>query len=219
MPTLLWNEGFESYTAGNDTITSPWSGASNTIISTAIKHSGAQSLGTGRGGNGGSTTRPLISLTTQVPIWTVDFWVYVPTGGDATDPPVTNGPGIRMADSVGGGNVAFLIGGAGTCIISVQFGATFHTFDLSLDTWHHIVWSVSQAASGGTSAVSVDGVAQTPFTGDTRNYGGTAYSDELTLTGQTIGPSPTAEVYFDDMNIYSGIPAANVNGPMIRMVG
>jgi hypothetical protein len=211
---LLWFENFDSYTPGSGTIPSPWAGPGNSIISTAVFHSAPNGFGAGAGGNGGNTTRSLAGGT-QEAIWTVDFWMLIPTGGGATDPPTTNGPGLHMTS--GGGTVSLRVGGLGTCVIDIPFGATLFSFDLSLDTWHHLIWSCTQSATG-SSNLSIDGVPQTPFSGDTRNSANVASSDTLGLLGQTIGPSPVAELYFDDIGTFNSLPAVAAGGAMSSII-
>jgi hypothetical protein len=213
--SLLWFENFDSYTAGSATIPAPWTGPGNTIISNSVFHSSPNGFGAGAAGNGSGTTRPLIALATHVPVWSVDFWVRIPTGSGLATP---GSAGLYMIDSVGGGQIQFVVGSDGGCNIHIPFGATlFSTFTLSLDTWHHLLWSTTQSATG-SSNLTIDGVAQTPFSGDTRGSGNAAYSDALELVGQTIGGSPPAEVFFDDITTYNSLPPFAVGGPMSSII-
>lgn len=213
--SLEWTENFSSYSAGSATITAPWTGPGNTIISTSVYHSSPNGFGAGAGGNGSTTVRPIIALGTHVPVWTVDFWVRIPTGSGLATPGAC---GLYMEDSVGGGQIQFVVGSDGGCNIHIPFGATlFSTFSLSLDTWHELIFSCTQSATGSAGLI-IDGVTQTPFSGDTRGSGNAAYSDSVALIGQTIGGSPAAEVYFDDISVYNSLYTPPAGGPMSSII-
>lgn len=213
--SLQWTEDFSAYTAGNDQITAPWTGPGNTLISTVTFHSSPKGFGAGRAGNGSTTVRPIIALLTHVPVWTVDFWVLIPTGSGLASP---SSAGLYMEESDSGGQIQFVVGADGGCNIHIPFGATlFSTFALSLDTWHRLTFSCTQAASGSANLM-VDGVAKTPFAGDTRNSANNAFSDSVALIGQVIGGSPTSEVFFDDISLYDSIFLPASGGPMSSLI-
>jgi hypothetical protein len=217
--SLQWTENFSGYTPGNDTISAPWANPGNTLISTAIFHSSPQSLGTGRGGNGSTPLRPIVALLTQSQDWSLDFWVYLPTGNSLNN--TTSSAGITFEYSGSGGQINMKIQGNGDLIMNIPFGATlFSGLNLgALDTWHHCLWTCHQAGpTGGTSTFSIDGVAATPFSGDTRNSANNPYSDEVIIVGQTIGPSPTAEFYVDDLTMYNSIYVPPMGGPISSLI-
>ena len=216
--SLQWFENFDSYTAGNDTIPSPWAGPGNTLISTATFHSSPNGFGAGRGGNGSQTTRPIVALLTDEQDWSVDFWVYLPTGNGLDNAASTAGIYLQASS---GGQIQCKIQGNGNLEISIPFGATlFSGLALpSLDAWHHCIWTCHQAGpTGGTSTFSIDGVAATPFSGDTRNSGNASFSDEINIVGQTISNSPTSEFFVDDIGMYNSIYIPPAGGPMTSLI-
>ncbi len=215
--TLEWTDGFESYAVGDNTITSPWlntspsgpSGGLASLISDTIFKFGSQSLGLGNGGGSaegaGIVERPATLTNTSIgPTITVDIWVYMPSETSADDPPVSNAPGFFLEQTSSGGYIRFRMGGLGSCTISAGTGAAWNSFDLSLNAWHHLTWQVTMA-SAGTSALIVDGGAPLTFSGDTRTNGADTTVNQFQMVGQFVDDCiPPAEIYFDDVSLYSG---------------
>jgi hypothetical protein len=207
-PVLEWFDNFESYPAGSATITAPWSNPGATIISTAIKQAGLQSLGVGAGGFAAAVTRQFPSIGDLGPQWTLDFWVYMPTGSTVNDPPVSNSPVVQMKRAVSGGIVELLVGGAGTWFIGQapanSMGNQWFTGSISLDTWHRFTWGVTARNSGGSSYLIVDGGGVQTFSGNTNTNGNDTVVDTFVGIGQLVVGSPTAEAYLDNVAVYRG---------------
>jgi hypothetical protein len=191
---LVVSDGFESYTAGA-LITAPWIGASNSPVVTAQAHGGAQSLAVGTGGNASSATLPLgISLTK----WILDCWLWV----NAIGAPSSQYIGCKKAAS--GTGIVLNIGASGSGQVWVPPGGpVFFTCSTTTGVWHHCVLTVFQDATAGTIALTIDGTAAGSFSGDTRDGSGNTSVDQVYATGATIGPSPPAEFYVDDLAVYN----------------
>ena len=220
MTTLLWFDNFESYPAGANTITAPWvntgpAGPSfpDSQISTLFYHSPVQSLGVGIGGGSaegaGWVQRSILYESGQLgPVWTVDLWVYMPSGTGIPDPPESNAPGFLLQQTSSDSTVRFYMGGDGTCFINAGTGFPstnpWHSFSLTLDTWHHLNWVVDMSVTG-TSVLTTDGGAPSTFSGDTRTEGGGTNVDLFQIQGQFIVASPAVEILFDDVSVYEGV--------------
>jgi hypothetical protein len=207
-PVLQWSDDFESYPAGANTLTAPWTNPSQTIISTAVFQSGTQSLGLGTGGFPSAPTRTFPAIGDLGPQWTLDLWVYMASGSTVNDPPVINSPIAwmqRLNDH--SGELQFLIGGSGTWYIGDADASVNHWFTgtISLDTWHRFTWGVTMARTGGSSYLIVDGGSlQTYGPADTQTNGGSSVVDSFAGIGQFVVGSPTAEAYIDNVAVYRG---------------
>ena len=165
--TLIWFEDFESYPPGNNTITAPWVNTGplgpsfpDSQISIAYSHSPTQSLGVAI--NGGSAEgsgwvqRSIKNGASDLgPAWTVDIWVYMPSGTTVPDPRSPTLP----ASSYSRPAPADTFPSAWAALAPAPYRQAprppWNTFDLTLDTWHHLTWKVTMDASG-TSALSID---------------------------------------------------------------
>lgn len=215
---VVWSDNFESYAVGDNTITSPWlntspSGPTHglaTLISNAIFHGGTKSLGVGLNGGSalgaGIAQRSFLASLSQIE---VDCWVYMPNPSHVPDPPEINAPGILLQNTSSGGNLTFIMGGSGNCQVGVFGGAVWFSFALTLNTWHHLVWTTTLALSG-TSTLVVDGGGTMTFSGNTRTNAADTTVDQLSCVGQFVAGAPPAEMFFDDMVISStAVPASN----------
>lgn len=198
MGTLIWTDDFESYTAGA-AVPSPWANVANSPVSTAQAHAGTKSLAVGTGGNASTCSRPLGSSVSQ---WYADFWMWTNASG-GTIQFIAFSPSSTSNNS--GPSVSVSSAGAGTC--GQANGATWFTFSASVGVWHHYVFEVLSAAAG-TAKLTVDGVVAGTFSGNTRdNFSSTASVAHVWVQGSTIGPSPPAEFYLDDLSMYNGTAA------------
>jgi hypothetical protein len=216
----IWSDDFENYAIGSNTITTPWvntgpAGPSfpDSEISGTIFHSGSRSLGVGvNGGSAFGAAWVIRSFLANLNIITVDCWIYMVSGTDAPDPPATNAPGFLLQNTSSGGELSFLIGGLGTVYVGQPLTPNWFQFSLSLNAWHHIVWTTTLAASGGVSTLVVDGGATMTFNGDTQTGAEDNTVDFINCRGQfVVGDVVAAELYFDDMVISSGGPSPPPN--------
>lgn len=214
MTTLIWQDTFESYAAGSP-ITAPWTATTQTVISNSIFKFGTQSLGVGTGGFGADTERLLGSSNT---VWTADFYAYMPSGTTVPDPPVSNSPAlIGYIDGTGTNGVWIQIGGAGSINVgTIAHIGTWMTSAISLNAWHRITLGVTMAVSGSATLI-VDGVTQ-HYSGDTVATGGQTFIDSVICQGQFVGGSPTAELYFDNLTMYSGLFNPSAATPFFHMI-
>ena len=222
---LQWFENFESYTVGTATITSPWTGPSNTVISGTIYQSGTKSLGVGNNGNTSNTGR-VFSQGDLGPILTVDFWFYIASGNTVNDPPVVNAPIINLTNTNGGGLVQFLVGGAGSYYVGTGEAAgpsNMFSGSVSLNTWHRATWGITMTRqSSGTSYLIIDGGATQTFTGVTNLNSSDCVINQFVATGQFVVGSPVAEVYIDNVSVYRGAftpaPSGGAAPPFFHMI-
>lgn len=208
MSVLLWSENFESYPAGLNTITAPWSnlppGHEASEISETIYYSGSKSLGVGVGISvlgSGQVQRPAV-LDGTLGI-TLDFFVYLPSPSSVDDPPVSNSPGINLFDTPSNGFLKFSAGGAGSCTCGT-FDDPWHSFTLTTNAWHRITWAFTMGVSGSSSVI-IDGGAPLTFSGNTETNAATTHVDTFEMNGQFVGHAPPVEIYFDNVSVYSGI--------------
>ena len=208
-PVLQWFENFESYPVGAATLGAPWTAPARTLISNTIfQGTGTKSLGLGTGGFSAAPTRTFAQGDLG-PQWTVDMWVYMPTGSGVAEPPVINSPIMAMSRiSDGSGAIQFLLGAGGTYYIGetdAQANQWF-TGSVSLDTWHRFTLGVTMARdpSSGSAYLIVDGGSLQTFSGNTQTNGGSSVVDAFEGIGQFIAGSPVAEAYIDNVAIYRG---------------
>src|SRR4029077_10229180 len=94
-------------------------------------------------------------------------------------------------------------------------------FSTTTSAWHHYLFEVMTAVAG-TARLTVDGVVVGTYSGNTQDPSNQNFINSVTLTGGTIGPSPPAEFYVDDLAAFSGqyvtVPGS-VGSPMITMIG
>lgn len=198
--TLVWTDTFDTYTAGA-ALPAPWVNGGNTPVSSARSHSSANSVACGSGGNNSSAYRPLGSNLSQ---WYADFWMWTDPGGSAS----AWLQYISFSSSTAGGSSAPCVGvdqtGAGFCGFSTNSAARWLSFSVSTSAWHHYLLEVTTAAAG-TAKLTVDGTVVGTYSGDTRdNSGAGTYVANVWVVGTTIGGSPTAEFFVDDLSVYSG---------------
>ena len=197
---LIWTDTFESYTAGAS-ISAPWTGDAHSQILTAQAHGGTKSLAAGQGGFASVCTRPLGSSPSQ---WYADFWMYTPNvagGGTigqyvafcSTTVSLGNAPRVNVSSA-----------GAGMCGGNL---ITFFTFSATLNTWHHYIYEVLSGVAG-TAKLTLDGAVVGTFSGDTRDATGASFVSNVGVVGQVLGASPAAELFIDDLSVYSGVPTA-----------
>ena len=199
---LVWLETFESYTG---TLAAPWTGLSNTAISTTTFKNGVKSLGMGSGGNAASATRAFGSNLSSL---TLDFWFWLASAGGQTNDL------LRFSDITGRtGTTGMALKFPATGILTVSndnnFGATlFTTTAITRDTWHSMQLVCVCDATAGSVTLKVDGASVGSFTGNTTgtNGGSSNYYNSIVLTAQTIGGS-NIEFFVDDFQVSSGVPA------------
>jgi hypothetical protein len=220
---LQWFDGFETYPAGSGTLGSPWTSPGDTIISTAIFYAGTQSLGVGTGGFAASPTRAFPQGDVG-PIFTVDMFVYIPSGNTVPDPPVSNSPIMQMKNGTSGGIIELLIGGGGSYYIgsAVATANTWFSGSIALNAWHRFTLGVTMAASGGTAYLIVDGGAVQTFSGNTQTNASDSVVNQFLGIGQLVVGSPTAEAYMDNVSIYRGAftptPSGGAAPPFFHMI-
>ena len=214
--TLIWFEDFESYPPGNNTITAPWVNTGplgpsfpDSQISIAYSHSPTQSLGVAI--NGGSAEgsgwvqRSIKNGASDLgPAWTVDIWVYMPSGTTVPDPPESNAPGFQLQQTGTGGYVSFRMGGLGSCTISAGTSPPWNT--LRPHTRYVAPFDLEgHDGCFGTSALSIDGAGPLNFSGDTRTNSGDTTVNLFQVQGQFVDGDPPIEFLVDDISIYDGI--------------
>lgn len=192
---LIWTDTFESYATG--AVPSPWVNVSNSNVSTAQAHAGTKSLGAGAGGLASNCYRAFGSNVSQ---WYADFWMYTNSSGATTNQYIAFTPDTSSSGNCCSVNVSSA-DGSGRC--GVSNSTAWFTFSVSLNTWHHYILEVTSGASG-TAKLTVDGTVVGTYSGDTRDSAAHAYVAYAWLTGASIGPSPPAEFYVDDLSVYSG---------------
>lgn len=192
---LIWTDGFESYTAGS-AITAPWVVGSNSLVSIAQAHGGTKSLAAGTSGVASNCYRPIGSNLSQ---WYVDFWMLSVNTAQAG---VQNG--VFVSSNTSSSNQPCVtVDGTGAGKSTGKVGLTFFTFSVSLGVWHHYLFEVLSAVAG-TAKLTVDGTVVGTFSGDTRGNGVDSFAANVVVIGASIGPTPPAECYVDDLSVYGG---------------
>lgn len=191
---LIWTDTFDTYTAGSAP-PSPWYGVSNSPISTAQAHSASNSLPAGTSGNNSDAQRPIGANLHQ---WYADFWMWTNSTGTTTNQHITFNVGTTTATGT-----AVNVTQTGSGIVGLTGSAGWFSFTVSLSTWHHYLLEVTTDAAG-SAKLTVDGTVVGTYSGDTRDFASNTYVNNVWVHGGTIGPSPPAEFYIDDLSIYSG---------------
>lgn len=200
---LVWLDTFDTYTS-NAALPAPWTGVGNSPTATAQSHSSPNSAAVGNGGNSSSASRTLGSNVG--PKWFADFWVW-------SNPTNSQSAGVQFFDTTAGDNgVRFRPAGVSPAVgqLFSAAGVVF-TYPLTNSVWHHILLEVFQALAG-TMKLTIDGSVAGTFSGDTRGSFGQAFINTVALIGATIGPSPPAEFYVDDLSMNSGTVPVKAGG-------
>ena len=149
MGTLIWTDTFDTYTAGSP-IPAPWTAVSNTPISNAVKHGGANSVAVGAGGNNSGAIRALGSNVG--PQFYIDFWFNSTAA-------VTSGASIVFYDTGASDlGIEFMpnFNSATSGLVRTSFLANFFSFTVAPGTWQHAVLEVTRALAGSVK-LTIDG--------------------------------------------------------------
>jgi len=196
MGTLIWSDNFESYASP---ISAPWTSITNTPISSTVAHGGTKSAMLGAGGSASNAVRALGSNVG--PPFYADFWLNVNSSSSTNafvkfyDTGLTdNGIALKPA-GVSSGNGSVVLPGGGSAF----------TYAITNNVWHHILFEIVRAVAG-TLKLTIDGVVVGTYAGNTRGSSNQTYVSAVGLVGASIGPSPIAEIWVDDLGTYSGTP-------------
>lgn len=185
--TTLWSDNFDTYTTNASN--PPWGGGS-VQLSTVTFFSSPNALQLGNGGNASTGWRAIGPLVTG----TVAFEFNQSSASSGACK-------MSFFDIVGviqQITIQFGLSGTATVFRGGTGGTSLGTFAFTNNTWHLVSATVLIDSVSGTVAISVDGSSVFTFSGNTKAGGGTYYSG-VEFNGITIGPSPPAEAFTDNV--------------------